>query len=276
LAGADDRDPQWVRDLAEAPACVAALDRGVAGLTIAVLDEGVAEDLCEPAVLADFHRAVEALRAAGARITRVSVPLWKEAWSIELAMLCHLGWAMAQSEGMGFGHYGEVDAARAHAFALTRRLEADSFSPFFKVWLLAGRYLHETYFSTMYAKAQNLRLALRRQIDEALATADLLVMPTTPHVAPAMLPEAAGEAALLARGTTMVANTAPTNLSGHPSLAVPTGVDGDGLPTSIQIVARRFADDVTFAAGAVVEAAVGSFPPLGALRTPALVTSELS
>lgn len=268
LAGHDDRDPQWVRGMGAPPACVDALGRGVRGLRIGVLDEGVSPDLCTPDVLADFERAIAALEAAGAEVVRVSVPLWTEAWSIELAMLCHLGWAMAQSEGMGFGHYGELDGARAHGYALVRRLEADSFSPFFKVWLLAGRYLHDSYLSTMYAKAQNLRLALRRQIDEALSHVDLLAMPTTPHVAPEMLTAPGGEAALLARGTTVVANTAPTNLSGHPSLAVPTGLDPAGLPTSIQLVARHFADDVTFAAGAVVEAALGTFPPLGALHAP--------
>lgn len=273
LAGPDDRDPQWVRGL-QVPACADALDRGVAGLRIGVLEQGVDPDLCDPDVLANLDGALGALAAGGAEITRVSVPLWTEAWSIELAMLCHLGWAMAQSEGMGFGHLGELDGARAHAYALVRRLEADSFSPFFKVWLLAGRYLHEQYFSTMYAKAQNLRLALRRHVDAALASVDLLVMPTTPHVAPVMLAEAAGEAALLARGTTMVANTAPTNLTGHPSLAVPTGVDRDGMPTSVQLVGRLFADHTTFAAGAVVEAALGSFPPLGALATPALSSQE--
>ncbi len=261
LVGHDDRDPQWVRSLAPTPSCVAALSLGVEGLRVAVLDEGVAEGLCSPAVLADFERAVAALADAGAIITRVSVPLWADAWPIEISLLCHLGWAMAQSEGMGFGHLGEIDGDRAHAYALVRRLEADSFSPFFKLWLLAGRYLHENYYSTMYAKAQNLRLALIRQIDAAWSEADLLVMPTTPHVAPELLDQPAGELALLERGTTMVANTAPTNLSGHPSLAVPTGLDPDGLPTSIQVVAPRFADHLTFAAGAVLESALGTFAP---------------
>jgi amidase len=272
LSGHDDRDPQWVRGMGTPPSCAAALGRGVAGLRIAVVDEAVSPDLCTPDVLADFERAIGALADAGATIHRVSLPLWSEAWSIELAMLCHLGWAMAQSEGMGFGHWGEIDTARAHSYALVRRLEGDNFSPFFKLWLLAGRYLHESYYSTMYAKAQNLRIALRRQIDDAFTDVDLLVMPTTPHVAPELLQQPDGEAALLARGTTMVANTAPTNLSGHPSLAVPTGRDPARLPTSIQIVARQFADDLTFSAGAVVEAALGNFPPPEFERARALVT----
>lgn len=268
LFGHDDRDAQWVRGLEEVASCEEALGGGVAGLRVAIVAEAVAADLCEPDVLAAFERAVQALEAAGATIERVSVPLWADAWSIQIALMMHLGWAMFQSEGMGWGHLGEVDVGRAHAYALARRLEADDFPPFIKVWLLSGRYLHDEYFSTMYAKAQNLRLALIRQLEAAFDTADLLVMPTTPHVAPELLDEPSGEAALLERGTTMVTNTSPTNLSGHPSLAVPTGLDRDGLPTSIQIVAPRFQDAMTFRAGAVIEAAVGVLSPPSVSETP--------
>ena len=181
--------------------------------------------------------------------------------------MMQLGWAMFQSEGIGFGHLGEVDVGRAHNYALSRRLEADDFPPFIKVWLITGRYMHEEYFSTMYAKAQNLRLALTRQVEAAFSDTDLIVMPTTPHVAPPLLDKAVGEAALLERGVTMVANTSPTNLTGHPSLAVPSGIDRDGMPTSIQIVAPRFADAEAFRAGYVVEATTEGVtaPPLTAV-----------
>ncbi len=261
LSGHDDRDPQWMRAEPAATRCVDALDAGVAGLRIGVVEEAVRPGLCEAAVLADFERACATLEAAGAEVVRVSVPLWSDAWAIELPLLCTLGWAMTQSEGLGYGHMGAVDEARSHAFALVRRTEADEFPPFLKVWLLAGRYLHDDYKNTIYARAQNLRRALAAQIDEVLVGVDLLVMPTTPHVAPVLLDTPGGDEALLKRGTTMVANTAPTNLSGHPSLAVPTGLDPEGLPTSIQIVGRQFADEMTFRVGAVVEAAVGTLPP---------------
>jgi amidase len=167
-------------------------------------------------------------------------------------MLFHLGWAMVQSEGMGFGHLGEIDVARSHAFALSRRLEADEFPPFLKVWLLAGRWLHDHYFSTYFGKAQNLRRALRDEISAALQGCDLLVTPTTPHTAPPLLDRRGTDEELLARGTTMTLNTAPLNLSGHPALAVPCGFDGEGLPVSMQIVAAHFADATTFRAGSVV------------------------
>jgi amidase len=261
LSGDDSRDPQWQRVTPQPSACVAALDKGVDGLTIAILDEGASADLCEPDVLATFEKSVKALEAAGATIVRASAPLWKSGWSIELALLAHLGWSMAQSEGIGGTHRGYVDAARSHGFALARRAEADGYSPFYKLWMLMGRYLHDDYYSTVLAKAMNLRWTLTRQVNSILETADAIIMPTTPHVATELLAEASGEQAMLTRGTTMVYNTAPTNLTGHPSLAVPNGLGRENLPTSIQIVAKHGADELTFAIGAVIEAESGSFPP---------------
>ncbi|OHV48881.1 amidase family protein [Pseudofrankia sp. BMG5.36] len=260
MSGHDDRDPQWVRARPEPTTSAATLGDGVAGLTIGVVRQSIAEGLCEPGVLAAFHASCDALAAAGATITEVDIPLWSDAWAIEVAALVSLAWATVQTDGVGYGHLGEVDVDRVHGFGLVRRLEADSFPPFFKIWLLAGRYLNERYFSTYFAKGLNLRRTLRAQIDEALAGRDLLVTPTTPHVAPVLLDRPAGDAELLVRGTTMAGNTAPLNLSGHPALAVPSGADADGMPTSIQIIGAHFADALTLRAGAVVEAAVGVTP----------------
>jgi len=228
---------------------------------VGVVTEAADPALCEPGVLAGFDTACAALRADGASLAPVSLPLWSDAWAIETTLLLHMAWLTAQSDGCGYSHLGEIDVERTHAFGLVRRLEADSFPPFFKVWLLGGRYLHDSYFSTYFAKAANLRRALTAQLDAAFEQFDLLVTPTTPQVAPVLLDRPAEDPELLSRGTTMVANCCVLNLSGHPALAVPSGVDGaTGMPTSIQIVAPHWADALTFRAGAVVEEMAGVTP----------------
>jgi amidase len=265
MSGHDDRDPQWVRGRPAPTTTADVLTAGVDGMRIGVVAEGLAPGLCEPGVEAAFEQSCDALRAAGADVVPVSVPLWAEAWAILTTLLLHMAWLNTQTDGAGYSHLGEVDVERTHAFGLVRRLEADAFPPFFKVWLLGGRYLHDSYFSTYFAKAANLRRALTAQIDAVLTDVDLLVTPTTPQVAPVLLDRPAEDPELLARGTTMVANTCVLNLSGHPALSVPSGVDPDtGMPTSIQIVAPHWEDARTFRAGAVVEAAVGVTPGDGA------------
>jgi amidase len=269
MSGHSDRDPQWVRGLPAPTAAAAALGDGVAGLRIGVVTESRDPALCEPGVLAAFESCCATLEAAGATVVPVSVPLWSDAWAVETTLLLHLAWLNTQADGAGYSHLGEVDVERTHAFGMVRRLEADSFPPFFKVWLLGGRYLHDKYFSTYFAKAANLRRALIAQIDSVFGDCDLLVTPTTPQVAPVLLDRPASDPELLARGTTMVANTCVLNLSGHPALAVPSGTDPEtSMPTSIQIIAPLWQDALTFRAGAVIEAAVGVMPG-GAAAEPA-------
>jgi Asp-tRNA(Asn)/Glu-tRNA(Gln) amidotransferase A subunit family amidase len=43
------------------------------------------------------------------------------------------------------------------------------------------------------------------------------------------------------------------NVTGHPALAVPSGCDEAGLPTSVQVIGRRWADRTVLAAGAAIE-----------------------
>jgi Asp-tRNA(Asn)/Glu-tRNA(Gln) amidotransferase A subunit family amidase len=55
-------------------------------------------------------------------------------------------------------------------------------------------------------------------------------------------------------------NTAPLNLSGHPAVAVPSGENASGLPTSLQIATRRFEEEVAVRVAQAVEEAVASTP----------------
>ena len=252
MAGEDPRDPQWVRGPITAPSSVSTIDDGVNGLTIGVVRELVDVPDVEDGVLAGVEAAKAAWSAAGATIREVSIPLWRDAWPIEMALICQFTWAMSQSEGQGNGHLGYIDTERSRHFALSRRLEGDSFSPGYKVWMLVGRYLHERYFSAYLGRAQNLRAALRTQVEVAFRECDLLVTPTTKGVAPALTHAPAEEMEILARGLTMSEHTCPFNLTGHPALAVPSGVDAAGLPTSVQIAAPHFDDARTLRAGRVL------------------------
>jgi Asp-tRNA(Asn)/Glu-tRNA(Gln) amidotransferase A subunit family amidase len=47
--------------------------------------------------------------------------------------------------------------------------------------------------------------------------------------------------------------TCPLNVTGHPALAVPSGVDPDGLPTSVQLIGPRWGERRLLAAGAALE-----------------------
>lgn len=52
------------------------------------------------------------------------------------------------------------------------------------------------------------------------------------------------------------------NFLGLPSVAVPTGLDADGIPSGVQLIAARNGDHIALAAARSVEARVGTFTPL--------------
>ncbi|MGW1176041.1 amidase [Kitasatospora sp. NPDC002543] len=53
-----------------------------------------------------------------------------------------------------------------------------------------------------------------------------------------------------------------TSFVGVPAVAVPTGVDPDGLPTGVQLVGRAFREDLCLAAAQAVEDRLGTLAPI--------------
>ena len=249
ISGDSDRDPQWVRAIPEQTSATSALNESVAGLRIGLVAEAL--DGAPDDVRDAIDEACEALTSAGAEIVQVSVPLWTDGIAIAIALSMQGNWLGAQSDGTGYAHGGEIDVERTHAFGLTRQLEADSFPPLLKLWMIGGRYLRDNYFSAYTAKAANARRALRDSVDTALREVDLLLTPTTPRSAPRFDDIAPSDSSALAAIWTDELHTSVTSLTGHPSSVVP--IPASPLSLSVQFVARPWADAVGLRAAAAVE-----------------------
>ncbi|MGH3037478.1 MAG: amidase family protein [Gaiellaceae bacterium] len=94
------------------------------------------------------------------------------------------------------------------------------------------------------------REAYRERALAALDGFDVLLTPTMPMVAP---PVGIGDLALRER---MISLTRPANALGWPALALPCGAAEDGLPASLQIMARPGADKLVLAVGEALETAL--------------------
>ena len=257
IAGEDWRDAQWVRGPIPVEDYAAAEDAGVEGLRVAVVRESVDPAICRPAVLANLDRAAGALAGAGAVVGEVSIPLWADGLAIFLPTVAHLFADLFRSEGQGAGHLGAYDVEALEAYAAGRRDESALLPPQVKAWVLADRFVHERRHGISYARLHNARLALRRAITEALGAWDVLLTPTLPITAPELAPPGASFAEISGRtAASLCVNTAPLNLSGHPALSVPSGVDELGLPTAAQLVAAHFADATAFRAAFALERAL--------------------
>jgi amidase len=255
VAGPDERNPQ--RPHAPLPALPTELSpASLDGVRFGIVSAGLDPDVCAPEVLDAFAATSDALAGRGAQIGSVDIALWSRAWKIANILLAHLAASILRSEGVGYDHFGALDASGSHAFAVSRRMESDLFPPLIKVWLLGDAYLHERTLNRSYALVHNLRREMRRQIDEALGEWDVLISPGTPTTAPRLHSGVQTSGDLLARVPSAVYNACALNLSGHPALVLPNGRGVGRLPTSLQIVGPYMQDEQLCALAASVEHAI--------------------
>jgi aspartyl-tRNA(Asn)/glutamyl-tRNA(Gln) amidotransferase subunit A len=126
------------------------------------------------------------------------------------------------------------EAAQYHAPMLARY--ADRYSPGVRLRLEMGRYV----LAEDYVRAMELRKMLTAQVDDALTRCDALLLPALAIAAPPL-----GAATVDIDGTpepvraAMLRLTQLFNLTGHPAIAIPSGLTASGLPVGMQLVGRR-------------------------------------
>jgi amidase len=247
-AGYDALDPRQTRHVPETFDAMTTLDGGVKGVRIGVLEEGF-EGPLEPDVREAVMMAVAELEAAGAEVTKVSVPEHGTARIAQQAMGPEGSLGMAQVGFMGAFSRTYYPTSIITAVHRMNRLNLGGSTARTKLQLLVGEYSRRNFAGAVYTKGHNVRAGIVAAFDAALADVDLLVMPTCVTVAPRYEnPPAdrieADELWLdLEKKPTAsaVLNTQPYNYTGHPAIAVPCGKSGR-LPISMQLVGRNFED----------------------------------
>ncbi|MBW4085211.1 amidase family protein [Paenibacillus sp. S150] len=245
IAGPDGYDPRQ-RNIPELPAYSQIIDRGVKGLKIGILEEGIGFDGMEPEVENAVLAAIEVLSKAGAIVSRVSVPAHTDA---------HIPASILLMEGSRYlmgTNFGGAFAETYYPTSLIRMIGSSRQSHGYQLPLgmrtnlTTAEYLHRNYYGTLYAKAQNVRKGIRRAYDKAFADIDLLVCPTKPTRAPKFkAPQSTKEAleqAITGGGPAHFRNTSCFNYTGHPAISVPCQVDG--LPIGMQLIGPHYSESL--------------------------------
>jgi amidase len=255
MAGADGLDPRQVDVRTEA--YTAALKRDAGGLRVGVLREGFGlPGVSEPDVDSAVRDTAALLERAGADVEEVSVPMHLDGLAVWAAISTEGLVDMAtHGEGLGVNRKGHYPTDLIDFFGRARRARAHDLPKMVKLVLVVGSYVSETAHHHYYAKGQNLGRRLCASYDEALAKADVLLLPTTAMKArPIPAGRSLEEIFLSAAGN--IHNTAPFDVTGHPALSVPCAVS-DGLPVGLMLVGRRFDDSTVLRAGHAFEQARG-------------------
>jgi amidase len=252
LAGPDGLDPR--QGICKTAPYTEALSRGVRSLRVGLVTEGFAWPNSQEGVDAKVRAAAARFQSLGATVEEVSIPMHrigKDIWT----PIGNEGLTvqMMHGNGMGFNWKGQYNVALMDAHA-SWRSRANDLSDTLKISMFVGEYFTRQYGGRYYAKAQNIARRLTAAYDAALASYDLLLMPTLPIVASKIPERDADLVTYVTRAFEMIANTAPTDVTGHPAMSIPCGLS-DGLPVGAMLIGKHWDESTIYAAAAAFEGA---------------------
>ena len=245
VGGHDPRDATSAPD--EQPDYGAHLDDGIDGLRVGVVTEMLELEGVAPDVVTRTREAADALAAAGAKVTEVSVPAVTYGLSAYyLIAPAEASSNLARFDGVRYGL--RVDAPTTHEMMVATRTQG--FGAEVKRRIMLGTYaLSAGYYDAFYGQAQRVRTLIARDFAAAYDTVDVLLSPTSPTTAFPLGDKTADP-------LTMYLNdvcTIPSNLSGEPAVSVPFGMGTDGLPIGVQVMAPALAEVDLLRAARVLE-----------------------
>lgn len=251
IAGPDGLDPRQIDT--QTQDYMAGLEKGAKGLKVAVLKEGFGRPESEAATDQKVNAALKRLGKNGASVSEVSVPWHLDAYHVWAVIIVD-GAANLMIKGNGFGTswYGHYVTSLMDAYARGWRSRPNDMSETVKLTLFMGEYAHRYYHGRHYAKAQNLKRALRQAYDAVLADHDVIAMPTIPFRATEIPAPDCSREEYVEVALNMVGNTCPFDVSGHPAITVPCGMV-DGLPVGLMLVGKRYDEATVLRAAAAFE-----------------------
>jgi amidase len=249
--GLDPRQPSGVQGKRYSEALTGSVD----GLRIGMLAEGFGwPDLSEEDVDETVRDAIGILGDLGAEITDdISIPLHRsclDLWNViggeGAAKLMH------QGNSMGTNWLGYYNTSQMEVFGRGLKTRADDLSVTNKLAMMYGQYMQDQYLGRYYAKAQNIRLRLRKEFARAFEHVDIIAMPTTP-MKPEELPGPdAPYDEIVNKALFNLVNTCTFDLTHHPAITVPCG-RSDGLPIGMMLVGKHWNEETILRAAHAFE-----------------------
>ena len=232
LAGADDYDSTVSKQ--EVPDYTAGL-AAEGPKKIAVLKETLESKALDPEIKASILTAIERFKSQGHTVEYVSfdlldylVPAYYVLTTAEASS------NLSRYDGVHYGHRN-MDAVTLNDLYKTSR--AEGFGEEVKKRILIGTFvLSAGYYDAYYQKAQQVRRLIREKMEEMLVDFDVILSPVAPT--PAFKIGENMEDPLVMYMADIF--TVLASLTGIPAIAIPLGNNKEGLPLSLQLMAKHF------------------------------------
>ena len=212
------------------PDMLSEVGNGVQGLKIGLDEDYVTVDV-EPSFAKAVIEGTKVMESLGAVLVPVKMPEIMrdamEAWPV----ICSSEAVMAHSE--------------------TYPSRADEYGPFFREWLENG----SAHTATDYANAHRLRIEMNGALRKTMRGVDVLVGPSTSKTAFPVDYDVLYGPIPSDRNPWDSRFTVPFDFSGLPTISLPSGLDVDGLPTSIQFAGHHLSEPLLVGVGDAFERA---------------------
>ena len=203
-----------------------------------------------------WAEGTEMLKAAGAEIVDISLPHTKYALPAYYVIApAEASSNLARYDGVRYGHRASL-AAGDGITEMYEKTRAEGFGHEVQRRVMVGTYvLSAGFYDAYYNRARKVRTLIKRDFEDVFAAGiDAILTPATPSAAFGL-----GEMSE-ADPIAMYLNdvfTVTVNLAGLPGVAVPTGVDSQGLPLGLQLIGRPWEEGDLLNTAYALEQAAG-------------------
>jgi aspartyl-tRNA(Asn)/glutamyl-tRNA(Gln) amidotransferase subunit A len=254
MSGHDPKDTTSVDR--PVPDFEAAVGRSVKGMRIGLPKEYRLDGM-PPEIEALWQQGADWLKAAGAELVEVSLPHTKYALpAYYIVAPAEASSNLARYDGVRYG----LRAEGRDIIDMYERTRAEGFGKEVQRRVMIGTYvLSAGYYDAYYLQAQKVRTLIKKDFEACFnAGVHAMLTPATPSAAFGIGEKGAADPIEMYLNDIF---TVTVNMAGLPGIAVPAGLDTQGLPLGLQLIGRPFDEETLFALGGVLEKAAGHFKP---------------
>ena len=210
-------------------------------LTIGVIKDSIENEGVDPEVKESFEKAVKDLEKLGAKIKYVSLPDLKYGIAVYFVLIyAEAASNMARFDGTLYGARDKKADNLVDMYVKTRH---DGLGKEVKRRILMGNYvLSSGHRGDFFEQAHHVRGAIRAEFDNAFKEVDVLMSPTTPNSAFKLGSMCDDPVAMYMADYF----TIPNCIAGIPALAVPSGLNKENMPMSIQFLGPRLSEELLY------------------------------
>jgi aspartyl-tRNA(Asn)/glutamyl-tRNA(Gln) amidotransferase subunit A len=247
IAGLDKNDATTMDK--EVGNYIGEINKSIKGMKIGLPKEYFGKGL-SAGVRKTIEDAIDKYRELGAEIVNISLPHTKYGVAVYYIITpSEVSSNLARFDGIRYGHSTTLtpspSPSQERGATLTdvyKKSRGEGFGPEAKRRIMLGTYaLSAGYFDAYYLKAQKVRTIIKQEMDQALEEVDVILTPTSPHIAFKIGEQSDDPLAMYLEDVFVTG----ASLAGLPAISIPAGFS-EGMPVGIQLIGPRFGEEKMF------------------------------